>query len=74
MEYMSLATLIGYGTPILLLALIILNVYQSTVIYQLRKELSNLKESITWGNTCDERHKRIDQRLDKLEEKVFNGM
>ncbi len=73
MEYMALTEFIKYGTPVMLLALIILNVYQATVIGQLRRELSDLKKSITWGDTCTERHERIDKRLDKLEEKVFEG-
>jgi len=70
---MALAELVKYGTPLMLLALIILNVYQATVIKQLQKELSELKKSITWGDTCADRHKEIDRRLAALERVVFIG-
>ncbi len=73
MEYLGLLAAVKYGTPVLLLALIIINIYQSTVIKQLQYEIKNLKGSITWGDTCNERHARIDTRLDKVESKVFNG-
>jgi len=56
-----------------LLALIILNVYQATVIRQLQQSFKDLKESITWGDTCTERHVRINERLGSLEEVVFRG-
>ena len=65
---MALAEFVKYGTPIMLLALIILNVYQSTIIRQLQREFSDFKKSITWSDTCNERHVSIDRRLDKLEE------
>ena len=73
MEYMPLAEFIKYGTPLMLLALIILNVYQATVIGQLKDELKALKNSITWGDTCTERHKRVDERLTDLEKMVFRS-
>jgi len=74
MEYMSLAMLVQYGTPVILFALIVLNVYQSFMIHQMRKELNNVKENITWGDTCGERHDEIGRRLRTLERKTgLNG-
>lgn len=73
MEYMPLAELLKYGTPAMLLALVILNVYQATVIAQLRKEMSDMKNSITWGDTCNTKHEEINRRLDRLE-RLENGV
>ena len=72
-EFMSLAMAVRLGTPILLFALVVLNVYQSTIIRQLQKELKDLKDGITWGDTCKQRHSDIERRLNKLENRVFNG-
>ena len=73
MEYVELLTVIEYSTPVLLFGLIISSVYQIFTTNQLRKEVTDLKQSITWSDTCDERHARIDTRLNKIESKVFNG-
>jgi len=69
MEYMSLAVMVRYGTPVLLFALVVLNVYQSTVIMMLKSEVKEMKESMTWGETCKTKHREIDRRLDKVERK-----
>jgi len=72
MEYMSLLTLVQYGTPVILAVLMGVNIYQAVVIRQLQREIRELKASITWGAQCNERHIRIDARLDRLERR-FNG-
>jgi len=71
MEYMSLIGFVQYGTPLVLLGLIAINIYQAGVIKQLQDEVRSLKSSITWGAQCNERHAHIDTRLDKLETRVF---
>ncbi len=73
MEYMALAELVKYGTPVMLFALVILGVYQATCIRQLQRELSELKKSITWGDTCTDRHNGIERRLNRLENAIFPG-
>jgi hypothetical protein len=64
---------VQYGTPVVLLALIGVNIYQAVVISQLQRDIRDLRSSITWGAQCNERHARIDERLDRIEKKVFNG-
>jgi len=68
---MALTEFVKYGTPLMLFALVILSVYQATCIKQLQHELSELKKSITWGDTCNDRHKDIDRRLIRLENFAF---
>ena len=64
---MPLIKLIGQSTPALLGMLILVNVGLLFQVRQLMKELKDLKDSITWGDTCDERHQEISRRLGKLE-------
>lgn len=73
MEYITLVSLVRYGTPIALLGLMFLNIYQAIIIKQLQEDIRELKSNITWGSQCNERHGRIDTRLNRLEGKVFNG-
>ncbi len=63
----SLEILMQDNLPALILALIILNVVQSTFMWVMYHSIKDIKSSITWGDTCNERHKRIDKRLDNLE-------
>jgi hypothetical protein len=56
---MSLINLVQYGTPVMLLGLICVNIYQAAVIRQLQRDISDLRSSITWGSQCNERHDGI---------------
>ena len=71
MEFLTVVRFIQYGTPGILLMLMFLNMYQLLTIRRVVEDMKELKKSITWGETCGERHKEIDRRLDKLEDKVF---
>ena len=72
MEYMSLAMLIKYGTPVILLALMILQVVSMLLVTLLWKKIGRMEDHIQWKDNCDERHKGVDKRLDRLEAAV-NG-
>ena len=69
---MSLINLVQYGTPVMLLGLICVNIYQAAVIRQLQRDISDLRSSITWGSQCNERHDGINARLDRIENKIYN--
>ena len=75
MESIGLAGLLTWGTPALLLALIILSVYQSAIIRQLQKEVANMKSAtgVVWADTYQSRKEDIDRRLNRLENRVFNN-
>jgi len=70
-EAMGLTALIETNASLLLMALIILNVMQSTIIWVMYNTIKDIKKGITWGDTCIVKHKEIDRRLNKLETKVF---
>ena len=72
MEYMALATFVKFGTPALLLGLIILTVVQSRDIKGLAEDIARLsvdlkdtKNSIVWRETYIKDVARID-RLEAL--------
>jgi len=74
-EYMALATLLRFGTPALLLGLIILNVIQSMGIKGLGKDIARLstdlketKTRIVWRDT----YRKDVARIDRIERKM-NG-
>ncbi len=72
-ELPSLGQFVEQGVPAILFTLVCLNIIQSVFIWLLWGSMRDLKTSITWGNTCNERHTRIDERLDKAENKI-NGI
>ena len=72
MEYMSLATLIKYGTPVILLALMILQVVSMLLVTLLWKKIGRMEDHIQWKDNCNDRHIAVDQRLTRLES-VTNG-
>ena len=73
MEYMALMEFIKYGTPALLFALVVLNVYQSTVIKNLVVTVKEMNEKMVLKEYDISRHNEIDRRLINIENKVFTG-
>ena len=67
MEFMSLATLIKYGTPVLLFALVILQVVTLTLTTLLWQKVGRMEDKMVWRDTCEKEHKAVDQRLNRLE-------
>ncbi len=67
MEYIALAEFVKYGTPGVLLVLIITNVVQIIMMQQQGKAIKDIKNSITWKDTCDERHETINRRIERIE-------
>jgi len=70
MEYVALAEFVKYGTAPLLLVLIILMVVVLVGLRNLREIIDEIKDGITWGDACNEKHKALDRRVDGLEHRV----
>jgi len=64
---MELLTLIQYGTPGLLLVIVVAIVRLSTRFDDVRDDIKDLKRGVIWNDTCEARHKGIDERLHRLE-------
>jgi len=79
MDYMSLATLMDKGTPVLLLALLILSIVNTIFIRFLFAAVKEIKEDIVWRatynsdqNTVKLQFKDIDRRITRVENKLNN--
>lgn len=64
---MDLVVLIRYGTPIILLGLIISHVRLTTMVSNLQNSVWDMRNSVVWSNQYDEHVKDIDRRLGRLE-------
>lgn len=79
MGFIDLATLMDKGTPVLLLALIILSVVNSVFIRFMSSSIDNIKDDIVWRDTyeadqksIDIQFKAVDGRVVRLENKSNN--
>lgn len=52
----------------ILFTLIILNVIQTTMGMIMWGMVRNIKEGITWGDTCEKLHIEVNRRLKRLED------
>jgi len=64
---MEILTLVQYGTPGLLLVIVVAIVRLSTRFDDVRDDIKDLKRGVIWNDTCEARHKGIDERLHRLE-------
>jgi len=79
MDYMSLAGLMDKGTPVLLLALLILSVVNTIFVKFLFSAVKGIKKDIIWRdtynsdqNTVKLQFKDIDRRITRMENIVNN--
>jgi hypothetical protein len=70
---MDIVALVQYGTPAVLIGLMVSNVWLASVLTSLKDDMKGLKGNITYKDTCTERHTEIDRRLGRLEAKS-NGV
>ena len=63
----TLINLIDGNTASILLALVIVNVINTTVGIILWATVRDMKKGITWGDTCEKIHEEVDRRLERLE-------
>lgn len=69
---MDIVTLIRYGTPIILLGLIISNVRLNVVVSSLVESMKDMKNNVVWTDRYDEHSDNIGGRLGRLEAQI-NG-
>ena len=61
----------GSLTVIIILAVFFYR-YTNDKFSQLHDSIKEIKDGITWGDTCGAKHEEINRRLDKIERKM-NG-
>ena len=69
---MDIVMLVRYGTPVILLGLIISNVRLNVVVGTLIDSMKDMKQHVVWTDRYDERVDGVDKRFDRLELQV-NG-
>jgi hypothetical protein len=71
---MDLLALIKDGTPMLMLGMLIYVIRIDERVKTIAEDIAKIKKSITWADTCDERHEAIDRRLGNAERALgLNG-
>ena len=64
---MELISLIGNGTPVLVLAMLLFLERINTKVTIIQEDIEEIKEGITWHDTCAAKHEEINRRLNHLE-------
>jgi hypothetical protein len=71
---MELLDLVDKGMPVLVFGLLIYIARIDSKIKDIVEDISQIKKSITWADTCNERHKEINRRLGILDHRQgLNG-
>jgi len=74
-EAISILTFIQYGTPGLLLILIVICAIMMVLIKDIKNDIADMRDPVTgvrWNDTCNAKHDEINRRLERLEAKM-NG-
>ena len=69
---MELLTLVSTGTPLLVLGILLFLERIHTKISVIQDDVREIKEGITWKDTCEQRHSDIERRIERLEH-ALNG-
>jgi len=80
MEVLGIPALMKYGTGVVVLFLLLLNVYTAVVLNMVSRSLAELKKNVVFKDTHDETEKRWNERIEsivaavqEIRRKVFNG-
>ncbi len=79
MEFMSLGLMIKYGTPVILLVLLIMTIVNTLTIRTVNKSLEGVRDGIVWDDeykadirTADAKRDALAARVDRIQDKL-NG-
>ncbi len=70
MEFMNLATFVEKGTPVLLLALLLLSVVNTVFITILSLSVRGIKRSIVWRDTYQADQRTVNTQLEDLKRRL----
>ena len=66
---MELLGLIKFGTPLLILGMLLLLESINVKVKNIQEDVQEIKKGITWQDTCIAKHEEINRRLAQLERK-----
>ena len=71
---MELTALIQSGTPVLVIGMLIVLERIHSKVNDIQDDVRDIKQRITWKDTCNERHDQVGRRLANLERNAgLNG-
>ena len=70
---MELLSLVKFGTPLLVLGMLLFLERINTKVNTIQEDVQEIKRGMTWQDTCIAKHEEINRRLAHLERKVLNG-
>ncbi len=70
---MELLGLIRFGTPLLVLGMLLFLERINSKVNTIKEDIQEIKNGITWEDTCIAKHEEINRRLNHLERRVLNG-
>jgi len=65
--------LVKFGTPLLVLGMLIFLERINEKVNTIRGDVQEIKQGMTWQDTCTAKHDEINRRLAHLERRVLNG-
>jgi len=68
----ELIGLIASGTPFLVLGMLVFLERINTKVSAIREDVQEIKEGITWSDTCNAKHAEINRRLAHMEKIVLD--
>ena len=68
---MEVLGLVKLGTPLLVLGMLVYLERINEKINTIREDIQEIKQGITWLDTCRAKHEEINRRLANLERKVI---
>ena len=71
---MELLGLVKFGTPLLVLGMLLLLERINSKVNTIKEDIQEIKNGITWEDTCVAKHEEINRRLNHLERRVLNGI
>ncbi len=71
---MELLALVKDGMPILVLGMLVYIIRIDERVKAIADDIAKIKKSITWADTCDERHEALERRMGNAERALgLNG-
>ena len=71
---MELLGLVKFGTPLLVLGMLLFLERINSKVTTIKEDIEEIKNGITWEDTCIAKHEEINRRLSHLERRVLNGI
>ena len=66
---MEILGLVKFGTPLLVLGMLVFLERINEKVNTIREDVHEIKQGITWQDTCNAKHEEINRRLAHLERK-----